>query len=260
MDQEDALLFMVGALRATPDDWRNFGYDVYIPKLIHGYFRHIGREVEWASDAMLEASPVFLDAAWELCRRGILRPGVWRMNTMATPAGGGGLGYSVTPFGRTWLAEAEHDTFVPTEPERFARLLSPYKLRFGAAFHQRAQEAVRCYGAHAYLACCAMCGAEAESVFLAAAVAKSGDLDGTLRTFVAANGRSRVESALTGQASERIQREFRGLASLLKYWRDLSSHGQPAAIDDTEAYTSIALMLRFAAFVDQHWDQLTKGG
>jgi hypothetical protein len=43
----------------------------------------------------------------------------------STESGGSGDGYSVTPFGRRWLAEADNATFVPTEPERFAQMLAP---------------------------------------------------------------------------------------------------------------------------------------
>jgi hypothetical protein len=254
MDQEDALLFIVQALRTNAAQCANYGYELYIPNVIHAWFRTQGRQV---ASEMLEASPVFLNAAWELSRRGILRPGIRRMNTQATDQGSAGFGYSVTTFGRQWLAEPEHDTFIPTEPERFGRLLEPYRVRFGAGFHERAQEAVRCYGAHAYLACCAMCGAAAESIFLAAATARSHDQDATLRTYLTAAGRSRLENSLTGQASERLQREFRGLATLLKYWRDASSHGQSSMIMDNEAYTSLALLLRFAALVQDSWSDLT---
>ncbi len=257
MDQDDALLFIVQALRGGSAQCANYGYELYVPNVIEAYFRAQGRDVQWGATEMLDASPAFLNAAWELCRRGILRPGIRRMNTQATDEGNAGLGYSVTTFGRQWLAEPEHDTFIPTEPERFARLLEPHRTRFGPAFHERAQEAVRCYGAHAYLACCAMCGAAAESVFLAAAIARSGDPEATLRTYLTAAGRSRVENTLIGQASERVQREFRGLTTLLKYWRDASSHGQASGITDNEAYTSLALLLRFAAFVHDHWTALT---
>jgi len=94
--------------------------------------------------------PIFADAAWELCRRGILRPGVREHQAQAVDEGG----FSITKFGVEWLKERQEDTFVPTEPERFAELLAPYRDRFGLGFHERAQQAVRCYGAHAYLACC----------------------------------------------------------------------------------------------------------
>ncbi len=104
---------------------------------------------------------------WRLFKQP-LRPGVYEHQAQAIPEGG----FSVTKFGETWLEENQEDTFVPTEPERFAELLAPYRSRFGAGFHERAQQAVRCYGAHAYLACCTMCGAAAESIILATAMIK----------------------------------------------------------------------------------------
>jgi len=260
MDQEDAILFITKVLRSKNQEYAGYGYELYIPKVIHAYFRAIGREVEWGSDEMLDASPVFLNAAWELCRRGIIRPGIRRMNTQATDEGNAGFGYTVTAFGQAWLDEPEHDTFVPTEPERFARLLQPLRQRFGSGFDQRSQEAIRCYGAHAYVACCAMCGAAAESIFLAAAIAKSGDPDATLRRYLSPNGRSRLETALVGQVHEQVRREFQALTTLMKYWRDASSHGQATSISDNEAYTSIALLLRFAMFANDHWDALTRSG
>jgi len=258
MDTEDALLFIIETLRSgNPSDYGKYGYELYIPNVIHAYFRAQSQEIRWGDRKMIEASPVFLNASWELCRRGILRPGIRRMNVQATDEGNAGFGYSVTPFGSQWLNEPEHDTYVPTEPERFARLLEPFQEKFGLGFHQRAQEAVRCYGAHAYLACCAMCGAAAESIFLAVAIEKSGDPTGTLRNYLTAKGRSRVENMVIGKAPERIQREFRGLTSLLKYWRDVSAHGTVSDVSDNEAYTSIALLLRYAAFVQDNWEELT---
>jgi len=217
----------------------------------------MGHDIEWGSRKMIEASPAFLSAAWELCRRGILRPGVTTMNAQATPDGGAGNGYSITPFGYQWLGEPEADTYVPTEPERFARLLEQYKEIFGSSFHQRAQEAIRCYGAHAYIACCAMCGAAAESIFLTVAIAKAKDEKQTLSTYLSANGRSRIEKQVIGQAKEHIKREFIGFTALLKYWGDASAHGTETLVTDNEAYTSIALLLRYAALVKDSWSELT---
>ena len=46
--------------------------------------------------------------------------------------------------------------------------------------------------------------------------------------------------------------------ALLKYWREEASHGRPSGITDDEAYTSLALLLRLAKYVDEHWDLLTR--
>jgi len=77
---------------------------------------------------------------------------------------------------------------VPIEKGRFAELLDSSGKRFGNAFRERSQEAIRCYGANAYFACCAMCGAAAESIIIAVAVTKTGDETKVLRDYQSAGG------------------------------------------------------------------------
>lgn len=178
------------------------------------------------------------------------------MGLQATEQGSGGNGYSITPFGEQWAAESDRDDFVPTEPERFAQMLKPFHPRFGPGFYERGQEAVRCYGAHAYLACCTMCGAAAESILLATAIAHL-DEDTILAKYASAGGRSRVQRDLLAHTREQIRREINSLTVLLKYWRDEAAHGKAARIADNEAYTSLALLLRLAQFVHEHWSELT---
>jgi hypothetical protein len=260
--EEDALLVIVAWLRQGaprgPLGPSHYGYDVYLPTLISWHLRE-QRGVRDSNEEHRLAQqlfPVFANAAWEMCRRGILRPGIREQGAQATADGSAGSGFSVTAFGRTWLAEDQADTFVPTEPGRFAELLAPFSDRFGLGFQERAQEAVRCYGAHAYLACCAMCGAAAESVLLATAVAKTGDEPTVLRAYATATGRQKVENIVIGQATDHVKREFRGLTELLKYWRDEAAHGSVSNISDNEAYTSLAMLLRYAMFIAKSWEEL----
>ena len=56
---------------------------------------------------------------------------------------------------------------------------------------------------------------------------------------------------------EKLRNEFNGFLALLKYWRDEASHGGPSSISDNEAFTSLALLLRFAKFVRDRWGELT---
>ena len=267
LNDEDALKFLIRCLREPiRPDYSNYGYDIYLPNIIRSYLRFIGSKAQ-GSDAEgefykigKEVSPHFYAAAWELARRGILRPGVRIMGAQSTDEGSAGNGYSVTPFGQGWLSENSQDDFIPTEPGRFAAMLEPYRSRFGPGFYERAQEAVRCYGAHAYLACCAMCGAAAESVLLAAAVAREGSEEAILKVYASGKGRSRVESTLLGQERDQLKREFQGLTVLLKYWRDEAAHGKASLIGDNEAYTSLAMLLRFAKLVADNWPDLTDRG
>lgn len=263
MNDHDALLYIIRCLREGgigSDGSSNYGYEVYIPNVVRSYFVH-ERNVQEATyswtQEMYRESSFFLSAAWELSRRGILRPGVHTIGAQATDDGSGEAGYSITPFGRSWLSETTKDDFVSTEPERFGQMLGPYKKRYGPAFYERAQEAVRCYGAHAYLACCAMCGAASESVLLAAAIKKT-NKETVLSEYNRAGGRVKIENMLIGKAKESLQREFRGFSVLIRYWRDEAAHGKAVDMSDNEAYTSLALLLRFAMYVDENWSVLTK--
>ena len=147
--------------------------------------------------------------------------------------------------------------FVPTEPGRFAEMLKPHREHFGAGFYQRSQEAIRCYGAHAHLACCSMCGAAAESILLAAAIRKKGDEEAVLRLYRSARGRHLVENLVVGQTANPLKQEVLALTGLLRYWRDEASHGLLRDISENEAYTSLALLLRCAMFVHENWETLT---
>jgi hypothetical protein len=269
MQEEDALKYMVAGLRKGEryhtTGYSDYGYDLYLPNLMREFAtfeegngarstESLGR----VEQRIRQISPTFFAAAWELCRRGIIRPGIQALGAQSTDAGSAGCGYSVTPFGQVWLSEPHGDEFVPTEPERFGRLVAHYKERFGPGFHDRAQQAVRCYGAHAYLACCAMCGAAAESVLLALAIAKTGNEDIVLKDYRAANGRSKIENLILGKSRQQLQTGLRAFTESLKYWRDESAHGLASRISDEQAYTSLAMMLRLAQFANDNWQELTE--
>jgi hypothetical protein len=257
MKLEDATKLLIELLR-NPDhgSFGKYGYEIYLPALLKTYFVKQGIQLQDTDQKLYELSPVFYEAGWELCRRGILRPGIKCYGEQATADGGAGNGYSITQFGRTWLQESNRDDFVPTEPERFGEILAKYKSKFGAGFHERAQQAIRCYGAHAYLACCVMCGASAESIILSAAIAKEKNETEVLKKYRSANGRHTVENILIGKARKQLQDDYRAYSTLLKYWRDEASHGRASNIEDNEAYTSLALLLRLSMFINDNWDEL----
>lgn len=260
MHIQDAEAIIIRWIRERPaSEYSNYGYDIYIPNVIRWHLHLTGVRDRPELERQVPAlSSPFYAAAWELCRRGVIRPGMREMGLQATEQGSGGDGYSITPFGEQWAAESDRDDFVPTEPQRFAQMLRPYQPQFGPGFYERAQEAVRCYGAHAHLACCAMCGAAAESILLAAAIAKRGE-ETVIKTYASAGGRSRVQKDLLAHTHEPIRQEFNNLSVLLRYWRDEASNGKAARIGDNEAYTSLALLLRLAQFVNEHWGELTQG-
>lgn len=254
---EDAMDLLIRSLR-NRQNMSQYGYEIYLPTLVRMHLTQQGINQSEIDRKSYDLISDFYAPAWDLCRRGILRPGISRYGAQGTADGSSGNGYSITPFGRQWLAEVNHDYIVPTEPERFGEMLARYRERFGPGFQERGQEAIRCYGAHAYLACCAMCGAAAESILLATAVAKTGDEARVIREYERASGRRKVEDIILGQQDRQIQEEYRGYTSLLKYWRDQASHGRTSRIADNDAFTALALLLRFATFVKRPLGAINK--
>jgi hypothetical protein len=259
--EEDCTRAIVSYLTASADRsqslFRDYGYDLYLPNVMRAWLQEQGIQFHEARAFLPEVSRHFYSATWELCRRGILRPGIAEYGAQETSDGSGGNGYSLTPFGRQWLSEADRDMFVPTEPGRFAEMIAPFAGVFGPGFQERATEAIRCYGAHAYLSCCVMCGAAAESILLHLVIRKEGNEPSVLAKYRSATGRRTLENLIIGQQREAIKQDFEVCFSLLKYWRDEAAHGRKSEITENEAYTSLALLLRCAQFARDNYDKLT---
>jgi hypothetical protein len=79
-----------------------------------------------------------------------------------------------------------------------------------------------------------MCGAAAESIILALAVAKNGDEGAVLKMYSTAMGRSRVENVILGTQPQAVRDEFHRYTTLLKHWRDDSAHGRAVRITEAE--------------------------
>jgi hypothetical protein len=103
-----------------------------------------------------------------------------------------------------------------------------------------------------------MCGAAAESILLALAIAKTGDESLVLQTWRSSRARSLVRNLVFGQASAPLQRQSQSFTELLDYCRDEASHGQASDVSQFESYEALARLLQFAPFADDHWDELTK--
>jgi hypothetical protein len=268
LDVDDAIQYIVRYIRerVLPAGGRvesSYGYDLYLRNVIAFYLTETGGVPPGTSpwDATHTAAPVispmFATAAWSLCRRGFLRPGIRDLRGQATDEGGSGFGFALLPAGREWIVSGATADYVPLEPGRFARMLSERGARFGPGFIERSQEAVRAYNALAYLACCAMCGAAAESIVLTLAIAKRGDAAKVMKDYEGSGGRRRVEQSLISSQPPHAQEEFHRYVGLLKHWRDSAAHGKAANITELEAWTSLLLLLRFAIFASDRWQELT---
>jgi hypothetical protein len=247
MHSEDCLAIIVQALKKG--DVQKYGdrfHQVWIPRIVRSHLGSSASEQE-----IIRASAPFLDAAWELCRRGVFRPGLRTYRHNASTMSSAGLGFAITALGQKWLDEEEHSDLIPADPDRFSQLLAQFAERFGPGYEERSSDAVKCYFAHAFRGCCAMCGAAAESILLRIAVAKNGDEDKVLSMYRTASGRGRVESLVLGQADRRVQKTMRELNGLLKYWRDFTAHGAALGIDDAEASVALLTLVRYASFANE---------
>lgn len=263
-DVEDATEYLLQFLREKKHDRQpvaNHGYGVYLSHVMESYLVGQGEPNASMESVRSTVSPPFFAAAWELCRLGILRPGLSNSIhvSLANAGGANGEGYSVTPYGEEWLATATTaNAFLPAQPSRFVKVLVQVGgARFGPGFVQRSQEAVKARQALAYLACCAMCGAAAESIMLALAIAKRKDETYVLKEYRTASGRKKIENILLGGSTQSMQEDFRVFTSMLKYWRDESAHGRAVEVDEPQAYQALLQLLIFTHWARDHWDELT---
>ena len=253
-------LFIIDFVRnpRRQDGYSSFGYDLKLEIVILFYLQEAGDwppQIQYVEDHPRgrELSLVFFEAAWELCRRGILRPSV---QSIGGQGSANGTGYSVTSLGRHWISEGTPPELL-IGPERISKLFEKLSEQLGPGFLQRATEAARCHAFGLYVACCAMCGAAAESVLLAVATAKSGNEAAVLAMYRAAHGRRRIIDNIVGQTRQTIADPFRNATGLLSYWRDDAAHGLASTISEIEAHEAVARLLRFARFATDNWHELT---
>lgn len=258
---DEAMAFLVDYLR-TPrasGGYPTFGYDVFLPNVVVSYVVEIERSAEHLSMIYngvraRELSPFFYEAAWDLSRRGILRPSVRQFGGQVE---GSGDGYSVTVRGRQWIEDVAGDAVILLEPTRLGQAFRSLSAQLGAGFLQRASEAARCHALGLNLACCAMCGAAAESILLTIAIAKSGNEDTTMRLYRSAQGRRKTVDQVVGAARAELAGPFRSATGLLAYWRDDAAHGAASKISEIEAHEALSRLLRFAQFANDNWRELT---
>jgi hypothetical protein len=141
---DDALMFLMEKLgNPRGPKLGQYGYGVWLPDLVVTYLKEIEGNTDHyvhGSDRLRLLSPIFYDAAWELCRRGILRPGLARMHEQATDTGGSGDGYTLTEYGKQWLLKGAPP--IPIDPGRLQQQFQKLSGPFGQGFLQRASEAV----------------------------------------------------------------------------------------------------------------------
>lgn len=270
MHYEDALKFMVARLSADPKCFvgdQPGVTDVQIFRAVQLFLvqetgnRDFHNLEHCQRDEFNDVWIAFYDAAAELCRRGILRLG----DKCAKARGGPRYAtlwdaYSITVAGSEWLKNST-TRYVPTAPGRYLECLKNPGKVLGAGFLQRAGEAAGCHAYENHLACCAMCGAAAESALLAIADAKTDDPKEVRREYNRRDGRRNVTKLIFGSSStSRLSNEFESAFNLLTYWRDEAAHGGLSTITQAQAYDALDRLLRLAFFAWDNWTELTGKG
>lgn len=269
MHYEDAIKFLLEKLKANPRAFANLSgqpvlFDVWVPTASLLF----AREAD-PTDARLfnpEAireeryAPIWLafyDAAAELSRRGILRLGEKIPMAQGAPRYTLSDGYSITAAGYDWLSRTA-TRYIPVAPSRYLDCLENPGRVLGPGFLQRAGEAAGCHAHENHLACCAMCGAAAESALLAIANAKTDAPERVQREYKKRDGRRNVTKLIFGSTPTSVlENQFESAFSLLTYWRDEAAHGGPSTITHVEAYDALDRLLRLGFFVWDNWQALT---
>jgi hypothetical protein len=255
---EDASAFLVSHLkRPKQQDRPTFGYDTFLPTVVEDFCLPAaqGLAQRMVPQHWVESlSPPFYEAAWNLCRLGVLRPGTLHGGAQAN---GDGLGYCITSRGNSWLAEQPSGPpFIPTDASRTADVLASVGTRFGEVYHTRATEAAVCYASGTFYACCAMAGAAAECIVLAAGAARIGEAEAD-RTYYAKDGRRKLTEQILRDVPPWLAHDFRGHTALIAMWRDRSAHAHDSIVGEGEAYMALRTLLRFATQVTEHWPRLS---
>ncbi|WP_146101456.1 hypothetical protein [Bradyrhizobium sp. AC87j1] len=251
MDLDEAIATLLELLRN--DRARNYGYDLYARTGAEFAARQRHPHEHYLDGPVRELSPIFYEAAWELCRRGLVRPGVRRSGEQAVEEGG----YSLTVAGRVALTNLDAAAILIAQPGSLAATFNGYRKLFGDGFHQRAMEAIRCRNAEAWLACCAMVGAAAESVLLAIAITKERDEERVLKAYRANRGRQTVLNMIIGQADAQRRNTLTTFAGIVSLWRDDAAHGRASLIDTSNADEALRQPLHMCQWVAREWDNLT---
>lgn len=246
---DDAFAFLVKELknnRLSDDPMSKFDVviDFAVSRYLAQYEPPFQRPVSgWGRhrDTVERIWPLLMESAYELCRRGILRPG-----PRGEPDGTALKGFVITTFGKKWLADADHEALAVTLPGRFEQLIGAFT-KFGPGFMVRAREAAKAYHAGLYLACCTMCGAASESILLQLAIHEMG-LDRALEIYDGHSGRNTLKTELLKSKTKRQRDGFERHFHILGYARDDAAHGKTSELTEHDAFLALLTLFRLAQF------------
>jgi hypothetical protein len=264
MQFDEALDVLIKYLAAVPEpkgksarkgQGQGHAGDLWIPHVVQGYWQSLPKQVA-SEDLEDRHFQPFYDAAWELCRIGVIRPGEFAPRGWATDAGlFAGDTFSITRFGRAWLKDASLRPIA--DPSRLSHVLQAFADRLGGGYAQRATEAVRAYRTGNYLAASMMCGAAAESILLALAIAKIRDEAKVLVEYNTTGGRRRLTKRVCANVSTAVGAQLEASLQPLGRWHDGAGHASVTTLSEMEAHIGLTDLLRLSQFAHDHWAELT---
>jgi hypothetical protein len=243
MELDEAIAVLIDLLQRGQAG--NYGYELYARRGAEVMAQRLRPQDHYRDELIRDLSPMFYEAAWELCRRGIVRPGVTRIGAQAGEEGG----YSLTAAGRAALPNLDAASLLIFQPGALAATFTSYRGRFGDGFYQRALEAIKCRNAEAWLACCTMSGAAGESILLALAIAKTNDEPMVLRTYGHASGRRQVLNMIVGQADRARRDALTTFAGIVSLWRDEAAHGRASPLGTANADEALRQLLHMSQWL-----------
>ncbi|MBF9051880.1 hypothetical protein GTA62_17600 [Roseobacter sp. HKCCD9010] len=250
MEIDEAIGLAVRALKESRS--ARYGYDYYGRAVAEYAAEQETRHGQEQANLTAEYTPLFEEAGWVLCLRGVLRPGVRSMHAQAAEPGG----YSMTSAAGARLQAIDDANVLVYQSGSLLDTFSGFAERFGEAFVQRAAEAVRCRDAGVWLASCVMSGAAAEAVLLAIAIAKTGDEEAVLSMYRRANGRRDVLNTIAGQAPQHRKDALQAFTGIIAVWRDEAAHGAATEITTANADEALRQLLHMCQWTMREWDAL----
>jgi hypothetical protein len=141
---DDAIGAIAEQIRTRPTKVRQYGYDVYLPRVWNLYA--IDSKMVLAGDRYApdhvgpRVSPTFILLLGSCAEAVFCGPvsAISRGNLTAAP-----VGYSITPTGERWLASDEPGLHIPTEPSRLAAILTGLSPKFGPGFCRTVHDLLR---------------------------------------------------------------------------------------------------------------------
>ncbi len=275
---DDALNYLIDQLANVPGPSAGrararqpaHGADIWIDRVSGDFWAARGVPQVYTTGDQDEKEPyvaAFYDAAWELCRRGVLRPGpavaagqtsTGQIGQRVNGAPFFGDGYSLTQWGREWVKKTIGERpIMPADAGRLTKVLLGFKGRFGDGYAQRSAEAVSDWHAGNYLSASVMAGAAAESILLATAIAKAKDEPKVLALYQGAQGRARTVKLISDGTDKILGDRFKLALGVLSYWRDEAAHGTASAIGEVEAHEALSRLLNLARLTNDNWLKLT---